>query len=277
MAVACAKNGRYNSDIFDHFHSINEVTMTRNAALKPNLITIFALVAVLSVLTGCSMGPLVSNPAPVPQLDKQAQAASMQEYRITRGDMLDIKFLYNPELNEQVPVRPDGRISLQIVKDVSVVGLTPAELTNVLTERYAAELKKPEITVIVRQFSSAKVFIDGEVSRRGLLALNYPMTVFEAIAQSGGFTEFARTNEIILIRRYQDKKPQITVINLEDFRYGKDFSQDIMLAPYDIVFVPKSPIGNVDTWVDQYVRRILPFSLPSPVPGPTTEGGSYRW
>lgn len=229
----------------------------------------FVLLTVLFVVTGCSSGPLVSNPAPIPQMDKQAQAASIQDYRITRGDMLDIKFLYNPELNEQVPVRPDGKISLQIVKDVPVVGLTPAELTNVLTERYAAELKKPEITVIVRQFTSQKVFIDGEVSRRGLIPLASPMTVFEAIAQAGGFTEYARQNEIIIIRRYQDKSPKITVVNMEDFVYGKDFGQDIMLAAYDIVYVPKSPIGNVNTWVDHYIRRMLPFPLPSPVPTPS--------
>lgn len=239
------------------------------ASIKSSLLMSFVLFAVLFLVTGCAMGPLVSNPAPLPQMDKQAQAASVQEYRITRGDMLDIKFLYNPELNEQVPVRPDGRISLQIVKDVPVVGLTPAELTNVLTERYAAELKKPEITVIVRQFTSAKVFIDGEVSKRGLLPLASPMTVFEAIAQAGGFTEYARQNEIIIIRRYQDKAPKITVVDMEKFIDGTDFGQDIMLAPYDIVYVPKSPIGNVNTFVDHYIRRMLPFPLPSPVPTPS--------
>lgn len=240
----------------------------KSVAVETGLL-FFVLSAVLFVVTGCSSGPLVSNPAPIPQMDKQAQAASIQDYRITRGDMLDIKFLYNPELNEQAPVRPDGKISLQIVKDVPAVGLTPAELTNVLTERYAAELKKPEITVIVRQFTSQKVFIDGEVSKRGLIPLASPMTVFEAIAQAGGFTEYARKNEIIIIRRYQDKSPKITVVDMDKFVDGTDFGQDIMLAAYDIVYVPKSPIGNVNTWIDHYIRRMLPFPLPSPVPTPS--------
>jgi polysaccharide biosynthesis/export protein len=244
------------------------------AARNSTLVIATALLASMFILTGCSMGPPVSNPVPVVQMDKQAQAASLQEYRITRGDMLDIKFLYNPELNESVPVRPDGRISLQIVKDVPVVGLTPAELTNVLTERFAAELKKPEITVIVRQFTSAKVFVDGEISRRGLVPLTYPMTVFDAIAQSGGFTEFARRNEIVIIRRYQDKAPKATLVNMDKFVDGTDFGQDIMLAPYDIVYVPKSPIGKVDDFVDHYIRRLLPFPLPSPVPTPTWTGGT---
>lgn len=234
-----------------------------------NFFMLSVMVVVLCLVTACSSGPLVSKPAPLAQMDKQAQAASTQEYRIARGDMLDVKFLYNPELNEQVPVRPDGRISLQIVKDVPVVGLTPLELTGILTEKYAAELKKPEITVIVRQFSSQKVFVDGEVSKRGLIALTGPMTVFEAIAQSGGFTEYARTNEIIVIRRYHDKTPKITVVDMDKFVDGTDFGQDIMLAAYDIVYVPKSPIGNVNTWVDHYIRRMLPFPLPSPVPSPT--------
>lgn len=240
----------------------------KGVAIKSGFL-FFVLLVALFVVTGCSSGPLVSNPAPIAQIDKQAQAASMQDYRITRGDMLDIKFLYNPELNEQVPVRPDGKISLQIVKDVTVVGLTPAELTNLLTEKYAAELKKPEITVIVRQFTSQKVFVDGEVSKRGLLPLAGPMTVFEAIAQAGGFTEYARKNEIIIIRRYQDKSPKITVVDMEKFVDGTDFGQDIMLAAYDIVYVPKSAIGNVNTWVDHYIRRMLPFPLPSPIPSPS--------
>lgn len=244
--------------------------MNKNrVSAKTGFLILSVLLGVLFVVTGCSTGPLVSNPAPLAQIDQQAQAASLQEYRITRGDVLDIKFLYNPELNESVPVRPDGRISLQIVKDVPVVGLTPVELTNVLTEKFAAELKKPEITVIVRQFTSQKVFVDGEVSKRGLIPLASPMTAFEAIAQAGGFTEYARTNEIIIIRRYQDKSPKITVVDLEKFVNGTDFGQDIMLAAYDIVYVPKSPIGNVNTFVDHYIRRMLPFPLPSPIPSPS--------
>jgi len=72
------------------------------------------------------------------------------------GDQLEIKFFYDTELNEQVIVRPDGRISLQLVHEVMAAGLTPADLTKLLTAKYAAELKKPELTVIVRSFGARR-------------------------------------------------------------------------------------------------------------------------
>ncbi|NIT01074.1 MAG: sugar transporter, partial [Candidatus Latescibacteria bacterium] len=98
-----------------------------------------------------------------------------QEYVIQPGDQLDIKFYYNSELNEQVTVRPDGRISLQLANETAAAGKTPAELTQLLTEKYSRDLKKPEITVIVRSFSALKVFVGGEVNRPGILDLTRPM------------------------------------------------------------------------------------------------------
>ena len=108
----------------------------------------------------------VMNAAPASQMDQQAKTYSQQpkEYVIEVGDTLDVKFMYNPELNElAVPVRPDGRISLQLAPDVKAAGISPSQLRTALSEKYAAELKKPEIAVIVRTFGGHKVFVDGEV------------------------------------------------------------------------------------------------------------------
>ena len=128
---------------------------------------LFSCMAVL--LAACAPNTVV-NPTPVSQLDQQARsyAQAPKEYIIEVGDTLDIKFMYNAELNElAVPVRPDGRISLQLAHDVPAAGLTPTQLRNVLNEKYAAELKKPEIAVIVRSFGGQKIFIDGEVNYSG--------------------------------------------------------------------------------------------------------------
>jgi len=95
-------------------------------------------------------------------LDQQAQAYTQasREYVIEVGDTLDIKFMYNTELNELgVPVRPDGRISLQLVHDVQAAGSTPTQLGKTLGEKYANELKKPEIAVIVRNFGGQKYLL----------------------------------------------------------------------------------------------------------------------
>ena len=230
--------------------------------------------ALLLVTVGCT-ATWVEQPSPKEPLDKQAQLYPAQEYKIQYGDQLDIKFLYNPELNENLPVRPDGRITLQLVGDLMVVDMTPTQLAEALKTRYASELKRPEVTVIVRQFAAQKVFVDGEVIRPGLLQLVGPMKVSQAIAQSGGFGYDARKKEVVVIRQNPAGKPLVTVVNMEEVQHGIDMANDINLMPYDMVFVPKSPIGEVDKWVDQYIRRLLPFPIPSPIPTPTTTSNSW--
>ena len=222
-------------------------------------------IGILAILFLVACAPVVKNPALLPSNDQNTQPGSYKEreYRIQLGDQLDIKFFYNPELNEQVTVRPDGRISLQLVHEIMVAGLTPSELTDLLTTRYASELKKPEITVIVRSFGAHKIYVDGEVTRPGVFPLIGFVTVLQAISQAGGMKETARTSQVVIIRRSEDNKPLVSSLNLNKVIDGTDMSQDIALKPFDIVYVPRSAISNVNVWVDQYVRRNLPISISS--------------
>jgi polysaccharide biosynthesis/export protein len=225
-----------------------------------NMRTSLRNVAVLMLLlTGC--GPAVKNAAPVTYEALQAAGPPAEEYRIQVGDQLDIKFFYNAELNEQVIVRPDGRISLQLVQEVVATGLTPAELTKVLVEKYGAELKKPEITVIVRSFGAQKIYVDGEVSKPGMFPILGIMTALQAIAQAGGMKETAYAGDVIIIRRGAGNRPMAFPLNLDKVLDGTDISQDLALAPFDIVYVPRSTISNVNVWVDQYIRRMIPIPI----------------
>jgi protein involved in polysaccharide export with SLBB domain len=164
-------------------------------------------------------------------------------------------------LNESQIVRPDGRISLQLISEITAAGLKPSELTTVLEERYANELEKPEIAVIVRSFNGQRFFVDGEVSRPGLFTLIGPTTVLDSIAQAGGFRDTARKHEIVVIRQGVDKKPMVLQVNLNKVVDGTDMSQNLVIQPYDIVYVPKSAIANVNMFVDQYIRKNIPISL----------------
>ncbi len=222
----------------------------RNAMKTPRLMKM--LLPIL-FLASCVT---VKNPAPLP-LETKAPVAT-QEYRIQPGDLLDIKLFYNPELNESVTVRPDGRIALQLVKEIDAAGLTPAQLTDLLTGKYAAQIKNPEITVLVRSFNTQKVFVDGEVNRAGLVALAEPMTVLQAVAQAGGFKDTAKRSEVILIRRGADNKRITMTMDLDNAIDGSDRAQDQLLRPYDIVYVPKSTIANIDEAMDLYIRRLVP-------------------
>ena len=213
----------------------------------------------LVALGGCGHAGKSTLPDSSP--DPHAAPVNLPEYRIQSGDLLDIKFFYHAGLNESVTVRPDGRISLQIVKEVVAAGLTPAQLTDLLTKKYSTQLQNPDVTVIVRSFSSHRVYVDGEVTRAGEVNLVGPMTALQAISKAGGMKETARPSEVILIRRAADGKILTTQLNLEEAIYGKDRGQDILLMSYDIVFVPRSTIANVNVWVDQYIRKNIPVSL----------------
>jgi len=223
---------------------------------------LFACVAVL--LAACAPNSVV-NPTPVDQLNQQAQAYAQtpREYVIEVGDTLDVKFMYNTELNElAVPVRPDGRISLQLVHDVPAAGLTPTQLSTALSEKYAAELKQPEITVIVRNFGGQKVFVDGEVVVSGPVDFKGRLTLYQAISQARGPRETARLSNIIVIRKDFEGKPMAANIDLRKVIDGTDLSQDIALMPYDIVYVPKSHIANWLKFVDEYINRSIPSRIP---------------
>lgn len=233
--------------------SLTEETVNKKS------ITIIIFLICLS-LTACTAS--VRNPSPVASAAERMPSfpAQTQEYRIRSGDQLDIKFFYNSDLNDQVTVRPDGRISLQLAHEIMAAGLTPAELTDLLTKTYDSELDRPEITVIVRAFGGQMVFVDGEVNKPGMLNIVAPMTVLQSLSQAGGVKDTAERKEILIIRRGLDNKPVVFMVNMEKVIDGTETSQDLHLLPSDIVYVPKSIIANVNVWVDQYLRKNLPFN-----------------
>ena len=192
-----------------------------------------------------------ADPSVLPALQTQAYGRPESfpaggEYKIQAGDRLDIKFFYNPELNERdLPVRPDGRISLQLVDEVSALGLTPKGLQDLLKKKYeATELRDVEVTVIVRSFSHQRVFVEGEVRLPTPVPVVGKLTIMQAIAYAGGLKETARPREVLLIRREKEHMPDIRTVNLEKVLDGTNLGQDILLEPLDIVYVPKSPVGE---------------------------------
>lgn len=180
------------------------------------------------------------------------------EYRIRAGDALSVKFFYNSDLSEEVTVRPDGRISLQLIPEVMAAGRTPAGLVDGLREQYATELERPEIAVIVRSFSAHRVYVDGEVARPGEIPLVRPLTVLQAIYLAGGVTVRARPKHVLLIRREPDRSPRVFELNLKKAGDRAPADRDIALQPLDVVYVPTSSIARVNGWVDHYVKKNIP-------------------
>jgi protein involved in polysaccharide export with SLBB domain len=177
-------------------------------------------------------------------------------YVLKVGDSLDIRFYKTPELNIEVPVRSDGKISLELVGDVQAAGLQPDELSRVLTDHYSSELSNPRVTVIVRSFGG-QVFVAGEVSKPTAVPFSSGLTALQAISVAGGFATTAQKSNVLLMREVGGKYAGHR-LELTQALSGKDPSEDVPLQPTDIIFVPRSKIANVNLFVEQWIRNNLP-------------------
>jgi len=150
-------------------------------------------------------------------------------------DVLLIRVWNSPNLSSQVTVRPDGKITLQLLGEVQAAGLTPEALTQSVYDGVSKfeTHDKSEITVTVLQVNSRKYFIQGEVSRSGAFPLLLPTTVLEALVNAGGFREFANTKKIIIISGGQQYH-----FNYKEVIHGKKLEQNRLLQPGDQIIVP---------------------------------------
>jgi protein involved in polysaccharide export with SLBB domain len=213
-----------------------------------------AIFVVALAMAGCA----ANTPVAAPKLTLAPLPGPQQvPYRLQNGDVLDIKFWGNPELDQEVTVRPDGQISLPFVDEVHATGLTPAQLDDNLTKRYTGELAKPEITVIVKQAAGQAVYVGGEVGDQRLLPLNGPMTMFQAIQAAGGFKTTAYRRQVVLIRTEADGQRLARSVDMLPVLSGADPAADPQLQASDIIFVPRTKITNANLFVDQYIFQML--------------------
>lgn len=159
------------------------------------------------------------------------------DYVIGPADVLGVVFWREPELSGDVTVRPDGRISLPVIGEISASGLHPEALRKVIrteAEKYVAD---PNVQVVVRAINSRKVFVTGRVTEPGAHSLTAPLTVMQALALAGGLTEYANAKEIRIIRTVNGQS-QTFKFNYKDVARGKALEQNIQLQPGDTVVVP---------------------------------------
>lgn len=208
----------------------------------------------------CGCGSVVESPTPIGSPRYEA-ARPPEPYRILAGDELEIRFFHTPELNATLPVRPDGYISLPYAREVRAAGRTPDEVAQELMIRYGEELRDPEIAVIVQSFSASRIHVGGRVKKPGVFPLQGGMTVLQSVFEAGGLESSARLSEVLVIRRTPDRSYIVIPVDLEAVLDGTDVSQNIALMPFDAVYVPDSPIGNVNTWIDLYIRQNIPINF----------------
>jgi polysaccharide biosynthesis/export protein len=159
------------------------------------------------------------------------------DYKIGPQDVIRIDVWKEPDISRTIPVRPDGKISLPLLNDVQAAGLTAVQLGNSIHDGLTKFLTSPQVTVSVVEINSRRVYLTGEVNRAGAVPLLPNMTVLQALASGGGFTQFARLKNIYVLRNEngtQVKHP----FDYKAVRNGKNQEQNILLEPGDVIVIP---------------------------------------
>jgi len=212
-------------------------------------------------LGGCAQTE--SNLPPMPQIStpQPGGPATLPAYKVQVGDLLDVKLFLNPELNEEVVVRPDGMISTTLAEDVQAYNRSPAEISAELRERYRSTLSDPQISVIVHTFAPNRIYVAGEVANPGEFVTVGPnLTISQAIARAGGVKLSAAQARIFVMRRGDGDKPQAFQVSYLDVISGKDPAADARLAQYDVVYVPRTGIYEAYTFWNQFVQQFVPVN-----------------
>jgi polysaccharide biosynthesis/export protein len=160
-------------------------------------------------------------------------------YRIGIGDVLQVSVWREPEASvASAAVRSDGKISMPLIKEVEVAGMTPPEAERMLSERLARYIHGADVAVIVKEVHSRKAYLVGGVKTVGAVELKGPTTILQALTQSGGLTDYAKRKQIYVLRTENGKQTKLP-FNYEAVIKGENVEQNIVLLPNDTVVVPQ--------------------------------------
>jgi polysaccharide export outer membrane protein len=226
--------------------------------INPRRITSLFL---LTALCGCAQTEENLPPAPQVSMPESAGPPTLPPYRVQVGDLLDVKMFLNPELNEEVVVRPDGLISTAVAEDIAAYGHTPAEISAVLRDRYHSVLNSPQLTVVVHSFAPNRVYVAGEVNNPGeFITVGPNLTLSQAIARAGGVKTSAARGRVFVVRRTEGDKAVSLQLDYLDVISGAHPEADIRLAQYDVVYVPRTGIAEAAIFWNQWVQQFVPYN-----------------
>jgi polysaccharide export outer membrane protein len=215
----------------------------RISTLSAGLRRVFDAAIVMLALVGPAAAQVAPSPvgSSKPAVPSAAAAGGVDvpaEYVVGPSDVLGIVFWRDADMTGDVTVRPDGRITLPLIGDISALGLTPEQLRDqIVKSSKKLFVEEPSVTVVVRTINSRKVYITGQVTTPGAHVLSGSLTVMQLISVAGGLTEFAKKKNITIMRT-ENGQPTVLPFNYQDVSKGRNLKQNVVLRPGDVVVVP---------------------------------------
>lgn len=200
----------------------------KKTAFVPTLAAAFALAV-------CFLAPLAAKDKDADKKPVAAAPALSEEYRMGAGDKLRIEVYKDAQLSQSAQVRPDGKVTLPLVGDLTAAGLTPIELRDTITAKLREYVTNPTVTVIVVEATAATAYVMGEVNHPGAVNLQAPITIMQALALAGGLKDFADAKNIRVLRRGPSGDQTLTFNYKEAM---KSVRAPMYLRPGDTVVVP---------------------------------------
>lgn len=192
----------------------------------------------------------------------QQAPPAMNEYLLQVGDEVGIRVVDQPEFSGNYRVRPDGKLTAPGCGDVTAAGRSMSDLREAIRLELARLLRYPDVSVILTDFAKQVIYTFGEVNVPGPNPFVAQMTALHAVAGAGGPTETAKMSSVLVLRRSGPSDVDVFRVDLEAPVDGDASATDVFLQPFDVIYVPRNFIGEVNVFVDHWIRQnIAPFTL----------------
>lgn len=220
-----------------------------------------AVFAIAGLLTGCAGPNDVKGPS---AFVLPAPPQEQGEYVMQPGDAIDISFYFHPDNNQQnLLVRPDGKVYLPLIGEVQAAGLTAPQLSQEIAKKASANLRDPKVAINIRTMNQTRIFVGGEVAKPGFVNFTPGLTAVQAAVQVGGWKDSADLKEVVLLQKINENNNEYrpTKINLAKVVELGDTKADIVLGPSDVLVFPKTGIAKANLWMQQYVINMIPIRI----------------
>ena len=242
LGLTCGRAKRrlvIDSHLVHNSHKYWNFLAASSALRREWIVCALLALTVAPALLPAQSGAVVPEPAAMPPMPPGAAVAPGTEtFRIGIGDVLGISVWKEPDHSvDSLVVRPDGKISIPLLREIDTVGLTPLQLEDVLTERFKEYINNPIVTVVVRDIRSQIIYLTGAVGRPGSLLMRAGMTAWQALSEGGGIAEYAKRKKIYIVREVGGVRTTI------DFDYpavmNGEADKDLILKAGDTIVVPE--------------------------------------
>ena len=226
---------------------------------KAGSVCLIALVGAAFLMAGCAAR--TGDTAEPAAEGREALATSVAPYRLRSGDELSLRFLTDSEYDYVTPVTPSGTVVVPSGQEVRASGRTLAELKAVVEAAMTDYLLDPAVTVTIQRIAVKPVYVIGEVKKPGRIEYEGLITVSQALAAAGGLEAAGKPSSVMVVRTTGVAEPTAFRVDISKVLSGRDLSEDAPLQPNDVVYVPKSVIGQVGEFVQLFFENIAPAQL----------------